>query len=140
MTRALRIFTWAANVLVGGSGLVLWVMAWLMESDDPYAIVNHPGQPLAQHLHVLLAPLLVWNIGSIWVMHAWPYFRSPTGKRRLSGLLLLTLAAPMVFSGVALQISVQEASRNLWAWIHVLSSIVWIAAFLFHALARLRTR
>ena len=33
-------------------------MAYVAESDDPDALVNHPLQPDVQHAHVIAAPLL----------------------------------------------------------------------------------
>ena len=43
----------AATLLVGGTGLVYAWMRYLVHPADPFAVVNHPLQPLAQHLHIL---------------------------------------------------------------------------------------
>lgn len=136
----LRIFTWLANVLVGGTGLVLFVMAWLMTTDDPYAIANHPLQPLFQHLHVFFSPLLVWNMGSVWVLHAWPYSKSGHRSGKRTGWVLIAMAAPMIFSGVGLQVSVSELARSIWSWTHVITSLLWVVAFLAHAVRHWREK
>jgi hypothetical protein len=53
----------AANLLVGGTGLVYGWFRYFVTSDDPYAVVNHPAQPLWHHLHLWTAPLLVFAFG-----------------------------------------------------------------------------
>ena len=63
MTRTEAWFSHVAAALVGGTGLVYGWMRYFAESDDPFAIANHPWQPHFQHLHVLTAPLLVFACG-----------------------------------------------------------------------------
>jgi len=58
--------TWEAwsvlvsTVLVAGTGVVYAGMRYLLAPADPFAVVNHPLPPTIQHLHVLVAPLLVF--------------------------------------------------------------------------------
>ena len=44
-------------------------MRYLMEPTDLFSVVNHPWQPTLQHLHVLVAPLMVFAVGLIWKKH-----------------------------------------------------------------------
>ena len=46
-----------ANALVIGTGIVYAWMRYALAPVDDYAVVNHPLQPLTQHLHILVAPL-----------------------------------------------------------------------------------
>ena len=139
MTPAERRFHHAANVLVGLSGLIYFYMAWLMTPSDPWSVVNHPWQPEVQHLHVLLAPLLVFAVGLMWHGHVLLRWRLAGALRADSGSLLLLLFVPMVASGYALQISSEEAWRTGWAWVHVVSSGLWVASYGVHY-ARRRAR
>ena len=77
MSRSERLFLHVANGLVGGTGLVYAAMRYLMNPTDEWSVVNHPWQPHVQHLHVLVAPLLVFAAGLIWSRHVsalrfWP--------------------------------------------------------------------
>ncbi len=124
-----------ANLLVGTTGLVYLYMAWMLSPSDDWAVVNHPWQPTLQHLHVLLAPLLVFAIGVL--------FRTHIAKRLTlrhlaanTGGLMILLFAPMVVSGYALQVSSDQAWRGGWAWVHVVSSVIWVTAYLGHMWGR----
>ncbi len=131
MSRGQAVFLHLANLAVCGTGLVYAWMRYLVEPADEWAVVNHPWQPLVQHLHVLSAPLLVFAIGVIWSVHAIAKLRN--GRRgRTSGLGLLALFLPMVASGYLLQVAVDPGWRRTWIWVHVASSLLWVAAFAIH--------
>ena len=124
-----------ANVLVGGTGVVYAWMRYLAEPADEFSIVNHPWQPDVQHLHVLTAPLLVFASGLIWRDHVWRRIRSGFQPRRKLGLLLFAMLVPMIASGYLLQVAVDEAWRERWAWTHLVTSLVWVVAYVAHQLA-----
>lgn len=123
-----------STLLVGGTGLVYAWMVYLAEPADPYSVVRHPWQPTFQHLHVLAAPLLVFAAGLIWRRHVWNGWRSGIRSRRRSGLSLALSLAPMAASGYLLQVTVEESWRNVWSWIHLATSILWILTYLVHQL------
>ena len=131
MSRGQAIFLHLANLAVCGTGLVYAWMRYLVAPADEWAVVNHPWQPLVQHLHVLSAPLLVFAIGLIWSVHALAKLRN--GRRsRTSGLGLMALFLPMAASGYLLQVAVDPGWRRTWIWVHVASSLLWVAAFAVH--------
>ncbi len=67
----------------------------------------------------------------IWSVHAIAKLRN--GRRgRTSGLGLLALFLPMVASGYLLQVAVDPGWRRTWIWVHVASSLLWVAAFAIH--------
>ena len=132
MTRGQNWTVQAANLLAGGTGLVYGWMRYVAESGDPYSVVNHPWQPHLQHLHVLSAPLLVFAAGLIWGGHVWRGYRSGQASHRKSGVLLAAMLFPMIISGYAVQVSVDDAWRELWIWVHVATSCAWIATALIH--------
>lgn len=134
MTRTEAWFFHGANALVALTGSAYAITVWLIEPEDPYALVNHPLQPTFQHAHVLLAPLLVFALGLVWQRHAWARVRSGAKARRWSGLGLLALFVPMALSGYALQVCVEEAWRASWVAVHLVTSGLWVLATALHVL------
>jgi hypothetical protein len=130
----------ASTLLVGGTGLVYAWMIYLAEPDDPFSIVNHPWQPSFQHLHVFFAPLLVFFTGLIWRRHVWNSWRLGIRPRRRSGLSLALSLVPMVASGYLVQVTTDETWRNVWSWVHLATSLLWIAGYLLHQFLPLRRR
>ena len=125
-------FVHLANLLVGGTGVVYAVMRYLMKPTDEWSIVNHPWQPHAQHLHVLIAPMLVLAGGILWRHHVSEKLRSGDRRGIRSGLLLVVLFVPMIASGSLIQITVSEAWRQAWIWVHLVSTGAWLIGFAVH--------
>ncbi|HEY0513148.1 MAG TPA: hypothetical protein VGH73_14660 [Thermoanaerobaculia bacterium] len=124
-----------ANLLVGGTGLVYAWMRYAVEPADPYAVVNHPLQPLVQHLHILVAPLLIFAAGLIWRRHVWPRWRLGTAERRRSGVSLVYLLVPMIVSGSLIQTAVDDRWRKAWVGVHLATSGLWLLGYLTHQAA-----
>ena len=122
-----------ANLLVGVTGVVYAVTRYLLAPDDPFAAA-HPWQSPAQHLHVLVAPLLVFAVGLIFRSHALLGLQLDIRARRRSGVSLLALAAPMIVSGYLLQVAVEPGWRTAWAWIHGVAAALWLVATIVHQL------
>jgi hypothetical protein len=134
-----NLFT-TANLLVGGTGLGYGWFRYFVTSDDPYAVVNHPDQPLWQHLHIWLAPLLVLAVGHFLYQHALLYWKAGIKEGRRSGLLMLALALPMIFSGYLLQTAVDETWRQAWIIVHVAASLLWLVGVIVHLLTHYTSR
>jgi hypothetical protein len=134
MSRAQAWGLHVSNLLVGGTGLIYGYMRYFQASEDPFSIVNHPLQPDLQHVHILLAPLLVFACGWIWQNHVWNRIRSGYAMHRKSGWLLIATLFPMVFSGYLVQISEQEGWRLIWAWVHGITSCIWLLFAVIHPL------
>lgn len=126
-----------ANVLVGGTGILYGIFRYFIVPDDPMALV-HPSQPLAQYAHILTAPLLVFAIGHLFYHHAILTWRAGAKEGRRSGLSMLALALPMIFSGYLLQTATGEFWRPVWIGVHVATSCLWIAAYIVHLLTHAR--
>jgi hypothetical protein len=140
MSRLDQWLLYLANALVGGTGLVYAWMRYLLKPEGEFAIVNHPWQSDVQHLHILTAPLLVLIIGHITYHHAIVYWQAGTKPGRRTGITMLALALPMIFSGYFLQTAVDETWRTIWIVIHVATSALWLAGFAGHLLAHLQSR
>lgn len=121
-----------SSLLVGGTGLVYAWMVYLVKPADPYAVVNHPMQPMLQHLHILAAPLLVFAAGLVWHRHALSHWRQGMPRRRRSGGSLLFTLVPMVISGYLIQTAVAAGWRRTWVIVHLAASALWLAGYLAH--------
>lgn len=123
-----------STLLVGGTGLVYVWMAYLVRPSDPYAVVNHPWQPQAQHWHVLTAPLLVFAVGLIWQRHVWSHWRRNPRNGKKSGIGMVLTLVPMVASGYLIQTAVDGGWRKTWVIVHLVASALWLAGYLAHQL------
>ena len=131
MSRSAALFLHGANLVVCATGLIYAWMSYLVEPADEWAVVNHPWQPHVQHLHVLAAPLLVFALGLIWSAHVVGKFKNGR-TNRTAGIGLTALFVPMAASGYLLQVAVEPGWRQAWMWVHVVSSLLWIGAFVVH--------
>lgn len=121
-----------STILVGGTGLVYAWMLYFVRPQDPYAVVNHPWQPQTQHLHVLVAPLLVFGVGVIWQRHVWTHWKHKVRKGFLTGVTLGLTLVPMIASGYLIQTAVDDTWRKIWVGVHLTASALWLAGYLAH--------
>lgn len=121
-----------AALLVGGSGLAYGWLRYFQLRAGEFGLEAHPLQAPLQHLHVLAAPALVLLLGAVLKGHAEAQVREGRLKRFGTGLLLMLGLAPMILGGVAVQVVVDPAWRRLWAWVHGISSLVFLCAYLVH--------
>jgi len=128
---------WAMHLsvlLVSATGLVYAWLRYLATPGDPYGVVSRPWQPAVQHVHLLVAPLLVFAVGLIWRRHVWCGWRQGIRARRRSGLATALSLVPMVASGYLLQAAVEDAWRRAWGWVHLATGLLWIAGYVAHLL------
>ena len=135
MNRLERWLVHLSQLTVGGTGLIYAVMLYAMESEDPFSIVNHPLQPRMQHLHVLLAPLFIFAVGMIWRRHVWAHWSQNVRKARRSGVSLFLMLVPMIASGYLLQTTVDPQWRQIWGYVHLVTSGIWVVASVAHFVA-----
>jgi len=137
MTPAQSRFQNASNSAVIATGLWLYWSKNFAEKTDPYSNVGGPGEVLAHNTHILAAPFLVFAAGLLWKIHIWPRFQQLSLSKMgilkgMSGLFMLLTLVPMILSGALIQVTTGEAARKIWIGIHVFSSLIWVAASLFH--------
>lgn len=133
---------WSMHVLVtlvACTGVALFWMKYLMSTDDPFAIVNHPWQPWMLDLHVLAAPVLLFVFGLVFQSHI-SYKLSKSGLRanRRSGILSLATFALMSASGYALQVVTAESLSRLLLVAHLATGAVFAVSYGAHLLVTLR--
>jgi hypothetical protein len=117
------------------TGLVFAWMKYFMKSDDPFAVANHPLQPYALDAHVLLGPVAVFAIGWVFGNHIWPAYRGGAPNRR-SGIVSMLFIVPMTLSGYLMQVSVEDATRKVFAVSHWVSVVVFAVAYIVHLIPR----
>ncbi len=130
-----RLEAWLVHlgtVLVGGTGIVYAWMRYLARPSDPLAVVNHPWQPEVQHLHLLLAPVLVFGAGLVWRRHVWACWRLGIKDRHRSGVALALTLLPMIVSGYLIQVAIEPAWRQAWVVVHCVASGLWLAGYAVH--------
>jgi hypothetical protein len=140
MTRGAAWSVHAAALLVGGTGLVYGWMRYCLEPADEFALVNHPAQPLWQHAHIVLAPLLVFACGLVWGEHVWRRVRTGFREGRSTGLALFALFFPMVLSGALVQVAEEPGTRAFAVYTHAASGTLWCLVYLVHLVRFLRAR
>jgi len=118
------------------SGIAYLVMRDLLKRTDPFSVLGHPWQPHALAVHVLVGPVVVFAIGLIVRQHI--IERMKNGKRsqgRLSGVMTIGLATPMVASGYLLQVSTSQEWRRILGWAHLATGLLFALLFGAHLVA-----
>jgi hypothetical protein len=128
----------AAALLVAVSGFAYFWMKYAMQSDDPFAVVNHPWQPATLTLHVLASPAFILLFGIVLNSHVMRKLRATSERNRLSGFLSFGTFATMVVTGYALQVVIHEWWLSALVALHVTASVVFTIAYAIHLLVSLR--
>jgi hypothetical protein len=129
--RLVRWSSWA----VGLTGLAYLWLKYFMEPSEPWAAVNHPLQPLILKAHILVAPLFVFAVGTIFMSHVWKHLVGRVAARRRSGLLLALAVVPVSLTGYLVQTVVHPGWLSAVAWAHIGLGGLFLAGFVAHLLA-----
>ena len=121
-----------AALATGGTGLMDGLLRWFGERAGEFGPEAHPWLGTAQHLHVLVTPLLVFALGMIVRGHLWTRLQAGGAEGRRTGLGAAFLIAPMVLSGVAIQVVTSPLWRTGFAWIHGINSGAFLLAYIGH--------
>ncbi|MBI4456780.1 MAG: hypothetical protein HY644_12890 [Acidobacteria bacterium] len=132
---------WLFHILtavVSLTGAVYFWMKNLMETDDPFSLVNHPLQPFMLSIHILSAPLLVFAVGIIFNSHIASKLRKANGGNRRSGMASLFSFLPMVISGYLLQVSSDATVHRLALVLHLATGAIFVTTYLAHQVISFR--
>jgi hypothetical protein len=126
---------WSTSVATFVTGLVYLWMKYVLVSADPFAVVNHPWQPLVLKLHILVSPLLVFSIGLVALRHVWRHVRSGTRDGRRTGLVTLLTFGPMILTGYLIQAITHESLLKGMALSHIGLGVLYGVGLLLHQFA-----
>ena len=101
------------NIVVAATGLAYLYMRYLLQSDDPFAVVNHPWQAPMLALHIVAAPFVIVTFGIVLRSHILKKLASKSQPDRRTGWVSLISFSAMALSGYLLQ---------------VVSSVTWLDA------------
>lgn len=121
----------AAATTLTGLGY-LWPK-YFIEPSDPWAVINHPWQPVALKAHIIVAPLFVFVLGAVVLKHAVTLLAAGGAGRRPSGVVLLGFLVPMMLSGYLIQVLTNETAVKVTALIHIGTSLAFTAGLALHA-------
>ncbi len=132
MTRSEHILLIGSSVLTALTGTVYGIMKYLLVASDPYAVINHPWQPLFLKLHIVTAPLMVFAVGVVFRRHVIDRWRSGSPRGRRSGAIITGLFTPMVLSGYLIQVVTSGALLEGLVWSHLITAGAFLAGLGLH--------
>ena len=132
MSRTQLIWLHLALALTAITGVVFAVMKYFMQSEDEFAVANHPMQPYMLAAHVVIAPALLFLLGWTFSNHMVPKYRFGDGSNVKSGIAQMALIVPMALSAYLLQIATNDTMRDVMAWAHWITSGVFVIGYLVH--------
>jgi hypothetical protein len=128
----------ALTVVAGASGLAYLWMKYFIESQDPFAVINHPWQPYVLYVHLLSSPALVLVFGMVWTSHVSGKLDDRRPYSRRSGLVSIWTFAVMAASGYLLQVVTSERVHTAMVIVHVASGVAFLLAYAGHLALSLR--
>ena len=135
MTAFERWSVWSTSVVTLVTGTIYLWMKYLMVSEDPLAVVNHPWQPYLLKLHILVAPLLIFSIGVVALRHVWRHLKGKTRAGRRSGYITVLVLGPMIMSGYLIQAITHRGWLQAMAIAHIATGLIFGLALLAHQFA-----
>ena len=127
-----------ASLVVTVTGFAYFWMKYAVQTDDPFALVNHPWQNAMLMLHVLASPPMLLLFGIILNSHIMRKLRVPRMANRGSGLLSLGTFVAMVCSGYLLQVVTNERWMTALVAVHVTSGALFAGAYGIHLFVSMR--
>jgi hypothetical protein len=123
---------------VSATGAAYFWMKYLMETDDPFSVVNHPWQGTMLAAHVVVSPWLVLMFGIVLNSHILRKLRATAVPNRKTGLVSLGTFLAMTLSGYLLQVVTAEALLQLIMTIHVTTGVVFALTYAAHLVISVR--
>jgi hypothetical protein len=135
VTRFERWAVWSTSAATFVTGLIYLWMKYMLVSDDPLAVMNHPWQGAVLKAHILVAPLLVFSIGLVALRHVWRHLRANMQDGRRSGLLTVALLGPMIATGYLIQTITSQGWLRAMALSHMGLGLLYGVGLLAHQFA-----
>lgn len=126
---------WVTSVLTGLTGAGYFWTKYLVESTDPFAVVNHPLQTWFLKAHILVSPFLLLALGMILVRHVWRHYVRGMTWGRKSGALTALFLLPMVLTGYLIQSVTAVGWLRALAIAHIVTGFLYLAGLVAHQVA-----
>jgi len=126
---------WGFNTLhtvVAVTGVVFFYMKYMMVTDDPFAVVNHPWQSLTLAAHVVSAPFFIAFFGMLFRSHSFRKIMSSNPKNRRTGWTSLVSFSLMALSGYLIQVVTSSVLITVMIWAHVATSTLFVVGYGIH--------
>ena len=120
------------NIVVAATGLVYMYMRYLLTSDDPFAVVNHPWQAPMLALHVVVAPFVILTFGIVLRSHILKKLTSKSQPDRRTGWISLISFSAMALSGYLLQVVSSVALLDALVVLHIATGVVFVIGYGAH--------
>lgn len=114
------------------SGLAYLWMKYVVTTDDPFALVNHPWQPAMLTLHLLASPPFLLVAGIVFNSHVLRKLRASAVPNRKSGYVSLVTFAVMALSGYLLQVITSDAALRAVIVVHIVSGGTFVISYAIH--------
>ena len=120
------------NVVVAATGLLYLYMKYLLPTDNPFAVVNHPWQAPMLSLHVVSAPFLILLFGIVLRSHVLKKLASRNQPDRRTGWVSLISFSVMAASGYVLQVATSVDWINTLIVVHIVTGLVFVVGYGAH--------
>jgi hypothetical protein len=122
----------ALTAIVSASGCAYFWMKYVLTTDDPFAVTNHPLQAAMLSLHVVASPGLILVFGIILNSHVMRKLGARRVPNRKSGLISLGTFSAMAASGYLLQVVTNESLLQAMLGLHLASGAVFTLTYGLH--------
>jgi hypothetical protein len=119
-----------SNYLIVLTGIGYGVLKYFMKVDSQYGLLPNPNQKFFLYAHILVAPIFIFGIGCIWNSHIQVKRQLKQTPKKITGKSLFYLVFIMIASGYLIQTQVEL--KNIWIWVHIVISVIWIPLYLVH--------
>lgn len=132
MNRFEKWSVWSTTLLTAATGIGFYWTKYLAVSTDPFSVINHPLQPVFLKLHILVAPLFLFALGTVAIRHIWRHIRTGVRHSRKSGLITALSVGPMILTGYLLQVLTGEGWLRAMALSHVGFGLLYLSGIGLH--------
>jgi hypothetical protein len=123
---------WLSAALSALTGIGLLWTKYFIQSDDRWAVINHPLQPVFLKAHILTTPLLVFTLGLIATRHIWKHYRAGITRGRRSGIVTVLATVPMVLTGYLIQVVTHVGFLRVLAVAHIALGLLFTMKLILH--------
>lgn len=135
MSRFERWTVWASAAATAVTGLAFFWAKYLVESAEPWAVVNHPLEPWFLKTHIVFSPVFVFAVGLIVTRHIVPHIKHKVQRGRRSGLMMVWTLLPMAVSGYLIQVVTSPGWVEGLVIVHVATGVLFVAGLAGHGVA-----